>query len=127
MSRCAFVMIWICFSDLSMRIPIKYVDRAVFFYRKHDGNISANEELRVMENIKVIEKFLSDFPGARVTSLANSTWLVGSPTDTIDWRKGVGSETSCRVPWKRSTRLLHGHPIRSNIVFTVIVGEHCII
>ena len=53
------------FFRLSMRVPIKYVDRVVFFYRKHDGNISRNEELRVMENIKVIEKFLSDFPEAR--------------------------------------------------------------
>ena len=53
------------FFRLSMRVPIKYLDRTVFFYRKHDGNISGNEELRVMENIKVIEKFLSDFPEAR--------------------------------------------------------------
>jgi len=53
------------FFRLSMRVPIKYLDRTVFFYRKHDSNISGNEELRVMENIKVIEKFLSDFPAAR--------------------------------------------------------------
>jgi glycosyltransferase involved in cell wall biosynthesis len=53
------------FFRLSMRVPIKYLDRTVFFYRKHDGNISGNQELRVMENIKVIEKFLSDFPEAR--------------------------------------------------------------
>ena len=53
------------FFRLSMRVPIKYLDRTVFFYRKHDSNISGNEELRVMENIKVIEKFLNDFPEAR--------------------------------------------------------------
>ena len=36
----------------------------VFSYRKHAGNISADQEQRLLENIRVIEKLLQDYPKA---------------------------------------------------------------
>jgi len=50
---------------LMMRFPVAYLDRVVFSYRKHEGNTGRNEELRLSENIRVIEKLLRDFPEAR--------------------------------------------------------------
>jgi glycosyltransferase involved in cell wall biosynthesis len=54
--------------DLSFRLlmnfPIAYIDEVLFFYRKHEGNIGRNEELRLTENIRVIEKLLHDYPHA---------------------------------------------------------------
>jgi hypothetical protein len=47
-----------------MNFPIAYIDEVVFSYRKHDGNIGRNEELRLTENIRVIEKLLHDYPQA---------------------------------------------------------------
>ncbi len=52
------------FFRLFIRFPVKYIDRVVFLYRKHEGNITLNEELRLTENIKVIEKLRRDFPDA---------------------------------------------------------------
>ncbi|MGH7855414.1 MAG: glycosyltransferase, partial [Candidatus Binatia bacterium] len=50
--------------DLSFRLlmnfPIVYIDEVVFSYRKHEGNTGRNEELRLTENIQVIEKLLRD-------------------------------------------------------------------
>jgi hypothetical protein len=55
--------------DLAFRIwnryPVAYLDEVVFYYRKHGGNISGNQELRLLENIRVIEKLLADNPKAR--------------------------------------------------------------
>ena len=55
--------------DLSFRLAIRgavaYIDEAVFLYRKHEGNIGKNEELRLTENIRVIQKLLNDYPAAR--------------------------------------------------------------
>jgi glycosyltransferase involved in cell wall biosynthesis len=55
--------------DLSFRLlmefPVAYIDEVVFAYRKHEGNIGRNEELRLMENIRVVEKLLRDYPRAR--------------------------------------------------------------
>jgi glycosyltransferase involved in cell wall biosynthesis len=55
--------------DLFLRIymsaPVAYLDRVVFRYRKHQGNISRNEELRLVENIRIIETFMRDFPAAK--------------------------------------------------------------
>lgn len=55
--------------DLSFRLfmtfPVAHLDRVVFQYRKHQGNIGRNEELRLMENIRVIDKLLKEFPDAR--------------------------------------------------------------
>jgi glycosyltransferase involved in cell wall biosynthesis len=54
--------------DLSFRLlmnfPVGYIDEVVFSYRKHEGNIGRNEELRLTENICVIEKLLRDYPRA---------------------------------------------------------------
>ena len=54
--------------DLSFRLlmnyPVAYIDRVVFLYRKHEWNIGRNEELRLLENIRVIEKLIRGFPQA---------------------------------------------------------------
>jgi glycosyltransferase involved in cell wall biosynthesis len=54
--------------DLSFRLlmnyPVAYLDRVVFWYRFHEGNIGKNEELRLTENIRVIKKLLEQFPTA---------------------------------------------------------------
>jgi glycosyltransferase involved in cell wall biosynthesis len=54
--------------DLSFRLlmnfPVGYIDEAVFSYRKHEGNIGRDEELRLTENIRVVEKLLRDYPRA---------------------------------------------------------------
>jgi glycosyltransferase involved in cell wall biosynthesis len=47
-----------------MRFPIAYLDKVVFFYRRHDGNIGRNQELRLLENLRVIEKLVQNFPSA---------------------------------------------------------------
>ena len=49
---------------LYMRYPVAYLDEVVFYYRKHEGNIGSNQELRLTENIRVIEKLLEAFPEA---------------------------------------------------------------
>jgi glycosyltransferase involved in cell wall biosynthesis len=55
--------------DLSFRLfmnsPVAYLDRVVFLYRKHEGNIGRNEELRLIENIRAIEKLIEQFPSAK--------------------------------------------------------------
>jgi glycosyltransferase involved in cell wall biosynthesis len=75
-----------------MRHPVAYLDEVVFYYRKHEGNIGRDQELRLLENIRVIEKLLRDQPQAdrilgrgRVTRrlayryyrLAKSRWKEG--------------------------------------------------
>ena len=47
-----------------MRFPVAYLDKVVFFYRRHEGNIGRNQELRLLENIRVIEKLIQEFPSA---------------------------------------------------------------
>jgi len=55
--------------DLAFRIfaryPVAYLDEVVFYYRKHEGNIGRNQELRLLENIRVIEKLLAEYPRAK--------------------------------------------------------------
>jgi glycosyltransferase involved in cell wall biosynthesis len=55
--------------DLAFRIfvrhPVAYLDQVLFYYRKHDGNIGRNQELRLLENVAVIEKLLRQHPPAR--------------------------------------------------------------
>lgn len=46
---------------LFMNSPVSYLDEVVFFYRKHEGNSSRNEELRLTENIRVIEKLVAQY------------------------------------------------------------------
>ena len=43
---------------LISRYPVAYLDEVVFSYRRHSGNISGNQELRLLENIRVIERLL---------------------------------------------------------------------
>lgn len=61
--------LWICMDlDLAFRLwaryPIAYLDKVVFSYRKHAGNISSDQERRLLENIRVIEDLVRDFPQA---------------------------------------------------------------
>jgi glycosyltransferase involved in cell wall biosynthesis len=75
-----------------MRFPVAYLDEVVFFYRRHEGNIGRNQELRLLENLRVIEKLVQDFPSAtkilgrkqidrrkayRYYRLAKSRWKAG--------------------------------------------------
>jgi hypothetical protein len=57
--------------DLAFRIfsryPVAYLDEVVFYYRKHQGNSSGNQELRLRENIQVIQKLMTENPQARAT------------------------------------------------------------
>jgi glycosyltransferase involved in cell wall biosynthesis len=57
--------------DLAFRIfmvyPVAYLDKVVFYYRRHEGNIGRNQEQRLGENIRVIDKLIRDFPQARTT------------------------------------------------------------
>ena len=48
-----------------MRYPVAYLDQVVFLYRKHEGNIGRNQDLRLLENIRVIEKLVREFPQAK--------------------------------------------------------------
>jgi glycosyltransferase involved in cell wall biosynthesis len=50
---------------LYARYPIAYLDEVVFYYRKHQGNIGRDQELRLLENIRVIEKLVAEYPDAR--------------------------------------------------------------
>ncbi len=50
---------------LFMRYRVSYLDRVVFLYRKHEGNIGRNQELRLAENIRAIEKLVRGFPQAK--------------------------------------------------------------
>ena len=52
---------------LFSRYPMAYLDEVVFSYRKHSGNISGNQELRLVENIRVIEKLLQSNQQAKAT------------------------------------------------------------
>jgi glycosyltransferase involved in cell wall biosynthesis len=45
-----------------MRFPVVYLDKAVFFYRRHQGSIGGDEELRQLENLNVIDKLVQEFP-----------------------------------------------------------------
>jgi glycosyltransferase involved in cell wall biosynthesis len=79
-----------------MRFPVAYIDEVVFFYRRHEGNIGRNQELRLLENLRVIEKLVQDFPSAeeilgreqidrrkayRYYRLAKSRWKAGEKDD----------------------------------------------
>lgn len=47
-----------------MRFPVAYIDKVIFFYRRHEGNIGRNQELRLLENLRVMEKLVQEFPSA---------------------------------------------------------------
>lgn len=82
-----------------MRFPVAYLDEVVFFYRRHEGNIGRNQELRLLENLRVIEKLVQDFPPAeeilgreridrrkayRYYRLAKSRWKAGEKDGARD-------------------------------------------
>ena len=50
---------------LLMKFPVGYIDETVFEYREHAGNTGKNEELRLTENIRVIEKLIKNHPATR--------------------------------------------------------------
>src|SRR5437660_10896514 len=54
--------------DLSFRLlmnyRVAYIDRVVFLYRKHEGNIGRNQELRLLEHLRAIEELMREFPQA---------------------------------------------------------------
>lgn len=77
---------------LFMRYRVAYLDKVVYLYRAHEGNIGRNQELRQLENLRVIEKLIQEFPEAtemlgpkriaRLTAyrhyhLAKSRWKAG--------------------------------------------------
>jgi len=76
---------------LFMTYPLAYLDRVVFLYRFHEGNIGRNEEPRLTENIRVMRKLLDQFPAAQ-----RELGSVGSQsvclTGTTDWPKNIGIE-----------------------------------
>jgi glycosyltransferase involved in cell wall biosynthesis len=76
---------------LMMKCPLAYLDRVVFRYRKHPGNTGRNEELRLVENIRVIEKLVRDFPETRE--------LLGRKT--IDRRTAYRYYRLAKGRWKR--------------------------
>ena len=89
--------LWLCMDlDLSFRLfmsyPVAYIDQVVFLYRRHQGNISRNEELRTLENIRAIEKLLKDYPQARQ--------LLGQTT--IDRRVAYRYYRLAKGRWKRN-------------------------
>lgn len=54
--------------DLALRLlrnhRIGFVNQVMYLYRKHGGNISADDELRSRENLRALEKLVSDYPEA---------------------------------------------------------------
>jgi hypothetical protein len=91
-----------------MRHRVAYLDQVVFFYRKHEGNIGRNQELRLLENIRVIEKLVREFPQAeqmlgrgriarrmayRYYRLAKGRWRAG---DSRGAREAIGQALSLR-------------------------------
>ncbi len=106
--------------DLALRLfmnyPVKYLDESVFYYRKHEGNIGRNEELRLTENIRVIEKLLRDYAAAedllgsasvarrlayRYYRLAKGRWKRGQRAEA---RSALGAALSLR-PFAAKYRL----------------------
>lgn len=50
---------------LFMRYPVAYLNHVVFLYRRHGENIGRDQELRLSENIRVIDKLVHEHPRAR--------------------------------------------------------------
>ena len=110
--------------DLSFRLlmhyPVAYLDRGVFLYRFHEGNIGKNEELRLTENIRVIQKLLEQFPAAqrelgvrriarrmsyRYYRLAKKRWKRGQRDEA---RQAIRESTSLR-PFSLKYRFYQFH------------------
>jgi glycosyltransferase involved in cell wall biosynthesis len=110
--------------DLSFRLfmsfPVAYLDRVVFLYRRHQGNIRQNEELRLTENIRVIQKLVEQFPAVaqelgvgriadrtayRYYRLAKGRWKRGERDEA---REAIRCATSLR-PFSMKYRLYQFH------------------
>jgi glycosyltransferase involved in cell wall biosynthesis len=106
--------------DLSFRIfnrfPVAYLDEVVFFYRKHEGNTSGNQELRLSENIRVIRKLVAENPQTEATlgsrriaarlayryyRLAKGRWKQGRGAEA---KQAIGEARSL-CPWSLKYRL----------------------
>jgi glycosyltransferase involved in cell wall biosynthesis len=98
-----------------MRYPIAYLDEVVFYYRKHEGNIGRNQELRLLENIRVIEELLREFPQAgtmlgprrvarrlayRYYRLAKERWKGGQPAKACEAIRAATSLRPCSVKYR---------------------------
>jgi hypothetical protein len=106
--------------DLAFRIfnryPLAYLDEVVFYYRKHEGNSSGNQELRLWENIQVIQKLMAENPHAgaalgerrvaarlayRYYRLAKARWQAGRRMEA----KQAIHEAASRCPLSMKYRL----------------------
>jgi glycosyltransferase involved in cell wall biosynthesis len=98
-----------------MRYPVAYLNEVVFYYRKHEGNIGRNQELRLLENIRVIEKLLREFPQAgtmlgprrvarrlayRYYRLAKERWKGGQPDKACEAIRAATSLRPCSVKYR---------------------------
>jgi len=96
--------------DLSFRLwaryPMVYLDEVVFSYRKHGGNISANQERRLLENIRVIEKLIQEYPKA----------------EEILGRGRIHRRLAYRYYRLAKTRLKHGSPAEARAALNAAVG-----
>jgi glycosyltransferase involved in cell wall biosynthesis len=82
-----------------IRFPVAYLNKVVFFYRRHQGSIGGNEELRQLENLKVIDKLVQEFPESieilgrhhinrrkahRFYRLAKWSWKIGEKNRALE-------------------------------------------
>jgi hypothetical protein len=80
---------------LFMNSAVAYLDEVIFFYRKHDGNSSRNEELRLTENIQVIEKLVVQNKTAGHCSAKARGSQIGLPVLSL----GEGPPQTWRAEW----------------------------
>src|ERR1041384_2788742 len=92
---------------LFMNYPVAYLDEVVFFYRKHEGNSSRNEELRLTENIRVIEKLLAQNKNAGAVLGENriATRLAYRYYRLAKGRRKHGQPKEARSAIRQATRL----------------------
>lgn len=100
---------------LLMRYRVAYLDRVVFFYRKHEGNIGRDAERRLLENIYTIEKLIEEHPEAerllgrrriarrlayRYYRLAKSRWRAGENSRALEAIKRAIALTPLSVKYR---------------------------
>ena len=102
--------------DLTFRLfskyPVDYLDRVVFSYRKHLGNISGDQELRLLENIGVIEKLVKENPQAKevLGRRRVAARLTYRYYRLAKWRWKKGEKDKCREALKEAIRLRPFYP-----------------
>ena len=129
--------------DLTFRIfqryPVAYIDEVVFYYRRHSGNTSGNQERRLTENISVIRKLLAENPQAEITlgqqrvasrlayryyRLAKGLWKKGRQVEA----QAAIDEASRLCPWSlkyRFYRLRWGVLKQSRIMdFSIVIATY---